>query len=298
MDNYTNKMNKTSKSKVINITDFKIIKTITENTKGIFTLLPYKDNKFAGNTETSLLIFDKDFQCEKIIPHPEGIETFCALSDETFCIGSKDKSIIIGDYTIKNAHSYEIISIVVLPNNRIASSGKDSTIKIWKSNPPYSDTPIKVIDYSRVCMIYCKERYLLVTQAEYESIKLVNMTTYQCVTKIEEIPCYSGNGIYQIDKDRVIVGGVGVIIIVNLESGKKESEIVDESINYAHAFLMLRDNKTILCACRYGKFLLYDIETKKYIVEEKHKDEFVNDLLKIDDETFITNHDDVKIWKY
>ena len=291
-------MNKTSKSKVVNITDFKIIKTITENTKGIFTLLPYKDNKFAGNTETSLLIFNKDFQCEKIISHPEGIETFCTLSDGTFCIGSKDKSIIIGDYTIKNAHSYEIISIVALPNNRIASSAKDSTIKIWKTNPPYSDTPIKVIDYSSMCMIYCKERDLLVAQAEYESIKLVNMTTYQCVTKIEEIPCYSGNGIYQIDKDRVIVGGVGLINIVNLESGKKESEIVDESLDYVHAFLMLRDNKTILCACRYGKFLLYDIETKKYIVEEKHKDEFVNDLLKIDDETFITNHDDVKIWKY
>ena len=40
-----------------------------------------------------------------------------------------------------------INKVISLPNNRIAScSYYDKTIKIWKSNPPYSDTPIKVLE--------------------------------------------------------------------------------------------------------------------------------------------------------
>ena len=53
---------------------------------------------------------------------------------------------MIGDYTINNSHDGWINKIIGLPNNRIASCSWDKTIKIWKSNPPYSDTPIKVLE--------------------------------------------------------------------------------------------------------------------------------------------------------
>ena len=55
---------------------------------------------------------------------------------------------MIGDYTIKNAHDDCITKVITLPNNRIASCSKDMTIKIWKSNPPYSDTPINVLKWT------------------------------------------------------------------------------------------------------------------------------------------------------
>ena len=59
---------------------------------------------------------------------------------------------MIGDYIIKEAHDDSILKVITLPNNRIASCSRDKTIKIWKSNPPYSDTPIKILDEHYECV--------------------------------------------------------------------------------------------------------------------------------------------------
>lgn len=42
-----------------------------------------------------------------------------------------------------------ITKIVTLPNHRMATCSSDKTIKIWKSAPPYDDTPIKVFETKR-----------------------------------------------------------------------------------------------------------------------------------------------------
>ena len=55
-------------------------------------------------------------------------------------------AIIIGDYTINNAHDSYICKVITLPNNRMASCSYDKIIKIWRSNPPYSSTPIKILE--------------------------------------------------------------------------------------------------------------------------------------------------------
>ena len=117
---------------------------------------------------------------------------------------------MIGDYTIKNAHNSFILKVITLPNNRIASSSIDKTIKIWKSNPPYSDIPIKVLKgHSRdvTSLLYIKERDVMLSGSSV-TLCLWNMSTYQCITVIEGVDGRVTNSLYQIDKDRVIVGGV------------------------------------------------------------------------------------------
>ena len=76
--------------------------------------------------------------------HNSGICSICQLDNGTMVSCSRDKTIIIGDYVIHKAHEKTIIKIITLPNDRIASCSWDNTIKIWKSNPPYCDTPIRV----------------------------------------------------------------------------------------------------------------------------------------------------------
>ena len=53
---------------------------------------------------------------------------------------------MIDDYIIEKVHDNILYKVITLPNNRIASCSYDKTIKIWNSNPPYSDTLIKVIN--------------------------------------------------------------------------------------------------------------------------------------------------------
>ena len=88
--------------------------------------------------------------------HSKGINSICQLEDGIIVSCSDDKSIMIGDYIIKEAHDGSIQKVITLPNNRIASCSYDKTIKIWKSNPPYSDTPVKVLEgHSRDVIFFC-----------------------------------------------------------------------------------------------------------------------------------------------
>ena len=95
------------------------------------------------------------------------------------------------------------------------------TIKIWKSNPPYSDTPIKVLrehSSSVISLLYIKERDIMLSSGSRdETLRLWNMSTYQCITVIEGVYCCSTNSLYQIDKDRVIVGERETFLIVNID---------------------------------------------------------------------------------
>ena len=131
-------------------TIIKNIKTITGHTVYVNSLLHLKDGRVAScSDDNTIRIYDpsNDYHCVQVIErHSKGIESICQLDDGTIVSGSYDQSIMIGDYTIKSAHDGWIYKVITLPNNRIASCSKDMTIKIWKSNPRYSDIPIKVLE--------------------------------------------------------------------------------------------------------------------------------------------------------
>ena len=193
--------------------------------------------------------------------------------------------------------------LIPLPNNRIASCSTDKTIKIWKSNPPYSDTPIKVLEgHSSYVnsLLYIKERGIMISGSCDVTLRIWNMSTYQCDKVIEGVDRCSTNSLYQIDKDRVIIGGVNSFSIVNIDKWIIEKRIKDASIKYVDCFLKLRDNKTILCGCYNGIFCFYDMNTEQYKITKNNHKGYIFDLLLIDDNTFLSCSSDstIKVWKY
>ena len=119
-------------------------------------------------------------------------------------------------------------------------------------------------------------------------------------TVIEEVECSDTNTLYQIDKDRVIVGGKFPFSIVNIDKCVIEKKIKDRTFGYVNCFLKLKDNKTIIFGCYYGSFFFYDMNTEEYKISNEHHDDGINDLLMIDDNTFLFCSDDktIKVWKY
>ena len=73
-------------------------------------------------------------------------------------------------------------------------------------------------------------------------------------TVIEEVECSDTNTLYQIDKDRVIVGGKFPFSIVNIDKCVIEKKIKDRTFGYVNCFLKLKDNKTIIFGCYNGSF--------------------------------------------
>ena len=247
--------------KKINI---KCIKTITGHTLSIESLLLLKDKRIAScSSDRKIRIYNpsNDYKCdEKIRRHSEGIESICELDDGTIVSSSSDKSIMIGDYTIKNAHDECIYKVITLPNNRIASCSDDETIKIWKSTPPYSDTPIKVLGYEIMnvfSLLYIKERDILISGSDDDRLRLWNMSTYKLITVLDGVYCCSFNSLFQIDKDSVIIGGFDKFFIVNIDKCVIEKTIKVETLGCVHCFIKLRD-KTILCGCGKGIYCFYD----------------------------------------
>ena len=293
----------------VNFEEVKCIKTITVHDFPINALLLLKDKRVAScSADKTIRKFNpsNDYHCDQVIErHSESINSICQLDDGTIVSCSDDKSIMIGDYTINNAHDYCIYQVITLPNNRIALFSYDKTIKIWKSNPPYSDIPIKVLEghssYVK-SLLYIKERDVMLSGSWDMTLCLWNMSTYQCITVIEGVDCRFTNSLYQIDKDRVIVGGDKSFSIVNIDKCVIENRIKDESLRWVCCFLKLRDNKTILCGCKYGIFCFYDMKNEEYkITKNNHNDyDYINDLLLIDDNTFLSCSWDntIKVWKY
>ena len=132
------------------------------------------------------------------------------------------------------------------------------------------------------------------------TLHLWNMSTYQCDNVIEGVRCCSTNSLYQIDKDRVIIGEHKSFSIVNIDKCVIEKRIKDKSLGYVACFLKLRDNKTILCGCYNGIFCFYDMNTEQYKITNDNHHRTISDLLLIDDNTFLSCSFDgnIKVWRY
>ena len=209
MINNTNVQSCNVKSK---IEEVECIKTITEHIYSVFFLLLLKDKRLTScSYDNTIRIFDpsNDYHCNQVIYYnSEGILSICELEDGTIVSCSQDKSRIIGDYTIHNAHDNGISKVIALPNNRIASCSWDNTIKIWKSNPPYCDTPLIVLkghSHWVNSILYLKEKDIMISGSNDNALRLWNMSTYQCITVIEGVECYWTNSLYQIKKIELLL---------------------------------------------------------------------------------------------
>ena len=271
------------------------------------SLVLLNDNKIAFCSDIgtlSLLDPFNDYHYSILVQN-SAYPSFCQLNDGTLVYTCQCTTIInIGTYSIKNAHVILIYKVITLSNNRIATGSADSTIKIWKSDPPYSDTPIKVLvghlDWV-TSMIYVKEKDLLISGSCDLSIRFWSMKTYQRVCSFRYLSFVrSPNALYQIDNERIIVGSNIGFVIINFDKCVVENFVGAKNQKGFDCFIKLRDNKTILCGCDKGKFGLYDMYTKTFTITNKSHNSTINDILTIDEETFLTcsNDKSIKVWKY
>ena len=302
-----NKNESLNNSKQIKKDNVTLFKSITDHTAGVYSLLRLKDGRVAScSDDKTIRIYNpsNDYHCDQVLQrHSKGITSICELIDGTIVSCSRDKSIKIGDYTINNAHNDIIRKIITLPNNRIASCSYDKTIKIWKSNKPYDDTPIKVLEGHSdkvTSLLYIKEKDIMISGSVDGTLLLWNMSSYQCNKTIKGVYCCWTNALYQIDNDRVIVGHRNGFYIVNIDKCVVEKTIKDESLGFVNCFLKLRDNNTILCGCESGQLCYYDLITEKYSISKNNHQKKIVDLLLVNNKSFLSCSFDseIKLWNY
>lgn len=283
--------------------DLKCEKTINDHTLIVNSLIRLRDNRIAScSDDKTIRIYNpsNDFCCEKVITRNSyDIKSFCQLENGTFASASIDGSIIFEDYKINKAHTDWINKIISLPKNRIASCSTDKTIKIWKSDYPYSNIAVLFGHKEKVIsLLYIKERDVMISGASDGTLRLWNMSTYQCESVIKGIQCCYMNSIYQYDRDTILVGGEKCIFIVSVLKCKIEKKIEDKEIGNVFSFVSLRYDKTVLFGGDSNKIGILYINTGNFIMVKTKEKIGTIDLLYIDNETFVSSENKIKIWKY
>lgn len=168
-----------------------------------------------------------DYQCEEIIErHSKKIPSICELDDGIVSCtsGSSDFSINIGNYIFKDVHN-NYINKVIASHNTIATCSEDKTIKIFdcNTNNPWDGVAQQTIVTLELMghtdnvysLLYIEDRNILISGSKDRTLRLW-LPPCQCTTVIEGVECCSPNSLYQIDKERVIVGGENSFCIVNI----------------------------------------------------------------------------------
>ena len=193
-----------------------------------------------------------------------------------------------------------VCKIILLPDNRIVTSSYDFIIRVWDIEK--SDPIKELIGHERYVesLLYIKEKNILISGSVDSTMRLWSMSSYQCISIIDEVYCCSTNALYRVDENRVIAGFNRGLILVNFDKCVIEYRIRKNiEIGMVLCFMKLKDNKTILCGCEHGHFCLFDIETKKYKVIQTNYNEDILDLLYIGDNHFVTcEKEGIIEWEY
>ena len=200
---------------------FKEIKTIVSPTNQLRSLVLLNDNTIAlCSIGYSIWIYApfSDYSCKEE-KSSKSIYSLLQLTDNTI-VSFSYMTLSLGAFEIENDYTDNIAKLVELPDNRIAACSISNDIFIWKSTPPYSSFPIKVLQgHSKflLTILYIKERGLLASVALDKTLRLWNMKTYQCVNVIGGVNCYCSNSFEEGDKDRVIIGHRDGFSVINID---------------------------------------------------------------------------------
>ena len=289
------------------------IKSIQAHTAGVLSLLLLKDNRVASSSvDFTINIWDpfNDYHCDlKLEGHSSTIFSICQLENELLVSSSVLEIIIFkiskASYNIvsilENAHTSMIFKVISLPFNQFASCSGDKTIKIWNSD---SDIPLQVLTSHNaiiISLIYIKEKKILISLGLDSFICYWSLFTYQCITVIMPKSIDGYSAMYLKDSNNIIIGNFRNCYNLNVDECIIERFIYDDSLCLAVSMLFMNENKDkLIIGCNNGNLFCYDILTKNVTIVKQCHTGYIRDLLKINNNTFLSCSDDnlIKVWNY
>lgn len=278
------------------------------------SLLKLKDGKIAAFDNKRVMIFEPNnrFKCAMRIQIEEGdILSISQFEDGNLIIGTRDSMIKIYSIadntykclkTIKNQRCNFIYSVVPISNDKFATCSLHASIQFWEKDKNYSTydfKPVKELQLNR--LIYSlwkvKNKPLLVAENSVLGIEIWNENTYQCETIFSKIGSSGrGNNFHQIDDKRIIIGAFSSLSILNIDNFTIEKTIYNSSFGRISSFAKIKRD-IMLCGCEKGQLIIFNILTKKFKMFNTKLSENINDLLSINDNSFLLYEKGIEVWK-
>ena len=299
----------------------KEVKSINENLGILKSIFLLKDGRLITTFEKyTIKIYDpnKDFECVQTINLSSiGPIFICQLDNgdlalnylSDFAISSLTPDGLKKEIEIKKPHGggYSSVStLCALSDNRLASCGSDKKLKIWDMNKPYQEKKLfegrlKIKDDQIYCNYYDREREILLISTFESDVRVFDVKNYKqlnCVEMGEFMHMMSSYSMMSLDKNRILIGGVFQVAIIDLETFEPSNVVFDPQMGCPVALIKLKDN-FVLLENSEKKMYLVDITKKTYSEITCEINEMIKVFIRVNDDTFISGECDgiIRVWK-
>ena len=223
-------------NKTFEISQLKLIKSINVNNFVYSISIFPSGNIISVSSDQSIKIFDINYNLIQNITnaHNNCIIYVDVKDENNFVTCSWDKNIktwiknknrFIINKIIKNAHKDGINKVIYYLNENLISCSHDNTIKIWeKIKNNYQLITILNHSYWVFSILLLKNKNILISSG-LDGTKLWNLNNFELIYYLDEVKCYSWNGLSEIDNDRIIIGSSDSLKIISLLEKKVIKEI-------------------------------------------------------------------------
>ena len=299
----------------------KEVKSINENLGFLKSIFLLNDRRLITTFEKyTIKIYDpnKDFECVQTINLSSiGPIFICQLDNGDlalnylyyFAISSLTPDGLKKEIEIKKPHGggYSSVStLCALSDNRLASCGSDKKLKIWDMNKPYQEKKLfegrlKIKDDQIYCNYYDREREILLISTFESDVRVFDVKNYKqlnCVEMGEFMHMMSSYSMMSLDKNRILIGGVFQVAIIDLETFEPSNVVFDPQMGCPVALIKLKDN-FVLLENSEKKMYLVDITKKTYTEITCEINERIDVFIRVNDDTFISGECDgiIRVWK-
>ena len=299
----------------------KEVKSINENLGFLKSIFLLNDGRLITTFEKyTIKIYDpnKDFECVQTINLSSiGPIFICQLDNGDlalnylyyFAISSLTPDGLKKEIEIKKPHGggYSSVStLCALSDNRLASCGSDKKLKIWDMNKPYQEKKLfegrlKIKDDQIYCNYYDREREILLISTFESDVRVFDVKNYKqlnCVEMGEFMHMMSSYSMMSLDKNRILIGGVFQVAIIDLETFEPSNVVFDPQMGCPVALIKLKDN-FVLLENSEKKMYLVDITKKTYTEITCEINEMIKVFIRVNDDTFISGECDgiIRVWK-
>ena len=266
----------------------KIIHTIqTPHSGEVTSICLLKDKRLVSSSvNKSIIVYDHSYKVQFYIvdAHENTINSMCVL---------RTGELVSSCYNIKiwrmNENDYELIHVleehddlikrvIELKDGKLCSCSDDETIKIWDN---YQCIKILTGHNGRVESVIEMNNYIISTSHDDMTLRIWDQSTYQCITFINDINCYSRNGLAKFNDNTLVIGGEDVLYFVDIQ-GFKRNHFEDQLLHCIECLLVLR-NRLVLIGNRKQAILCYDSISNTIIFRKEFHTLFVYCLIGSED---------------
>lgn len=203
-----------------------------------------------------------------------------------------------------NGHKDKVVKVIQLTNQRMASCSYDSII-IWEDHPPFNK--ITTLYTSQVekdkkeklhSIIEIKQKNCLISGTN-EVLRVWELSEYQAIELIKDVSCYERECLIQFGEDKLIVGGVNEISIIDLNTFSVYKKISPFFPDSCVTSLLQIDKESFIAGDCFGNLFRLTVTSDRVLNKYKYGHEIqVTSLLKLDDRLFISTSwgSSIKIW--